>query len=227
MVTKGKSNKPIKRRVYKRKIPVKKEEEKQKQTQNSRSVGNVVNIYEKPKRQYTRKQPPQSRGSGMPSIITQIHNLPLSQTPMPYMPNILGSNNIKSAELTGNLALVRQNEINNESGITVGGNKDNYMPSSADILKEKMTTPKQPKKTTSTSTTLKELNKLDDVPEGWEYQYFSKSGQPWNKLTKSGNVDRRGAEKRLVKIITSTVPNTPIKPFELTGLSSSIKTLFN
>jgi len=220
MVTKGKSNKPVKKRVYKRKVPVKKDNPKQTQTQTSKAIGNIVNIYEKPKRQYTRKQPqqpPKGSGGGMTSIVTQIHNLPILQTPMP---NILGSNNLRSAELTGNLGIVRQNEINNGSGMTVGGNKDNFIPSPADILKAEMETdlqtPKKPK-----STTLKELNKINDVaPEGYEYQYFPKKGGDLNILTKSGDVDKRRAEKRLVKIQSSVQP-TPIKQIELTGFNSS------
>ena len=131
------ATKKIKRRVYKRKIPVKKEEEKQKQNQTSRSVGNIVNINvpQPKKRQYTRRQSSKSsQPSSSTSVVTQIH-----QIPQYSIPQMLGTNTLKSSQLEGQLGLERNNQINNQSPFSIGGNQQNKILTSAERANALMT----------------------------------------------------------------------------------------
>jgi hypothetical protein len=106
-----------------------KQTQKQKQKQTSKSVGNIVNVNipQPTKRQYTRRQPSKTS----PTTSVQIHQLPIPQYPM-IIPQILGINNLKNAQLEGELGLVRSNQINNGSPIEIGGNQDRKILTSAE-----------------------------------------------------------------------------------------------
>jgi hypothetical protein len=122
-------------------MPVKKKKVTAKATARAKATakatGNIVKInigQQKPK---PVRKPAQAKKGGVPSytIINQVSQLPVPQT---YQPQLLGTNNLKSAQLSGNLGVIRNNEINNGSSIEIGGNQDRRILSSADILAEQM-----------------------------------------------------------------------------------------
>jgi hypothetical protein len=140
-----------------------KQKQKQTQKQTSKSVGNIVNInvpQPTKKRQTTRRQPSKtSQPSSTTSVVTQIHQLPIPQYPM-IMSELLGTNNLKSAQLQGDLGIVRNNEINNQSPFSIGGNQDRKILTSAERANALMTNiaSKQP------ANLLGILNKQDNIP---------------------------------------------------------------
>jgi len=96
----------------------------------SKAIGNIVNInVPQPKKRQPRKAQPRGGQGGQTIVSTQIHQIPVPQV---SYPNILGTNNLRNAQLSGNLGLERNNEINNGSPIVIGGNQDNRILSSAD-----------------------------------------------------------------------------------------------
>lgn len=123
------------------KIPKKKRKVRVKPTistkATAKAIGNIVNInVPQPKRRQPRKGQPKGGQGGQTTVITQIHQIPVPQV---VYPNILGSNNLRNAQLSGNLGLLRNNEINNGTPIDIGGNQDARILSSADILNKQMT----------------------------------------------------------------------------------------
>lgn len=140
-----------------------KQTQKQKQKQTSKAIGNIVNINvpQAKKRQYTRRQPskPSQPSTSSTSVVTQIHQMPIPQYPV-IMSELLGTNNLKSAQLQGDLGIVRNNEINNQSPLSIGGNQDAKILTSAeraDALMKSIAS-KQPENL------LKILNEEDNIP---------------------------------------------------------------
>jgi len=138
-----------------------KQTQKQKQKQTSKAIGNIVNInVPQAKRKYTRRQASKtSQPSSSTSVVTQIHQLPIQQYPM-IMPELLGTNNLKSAQLSGDLGIIRNNEINNQSPFSIGGNQDSKILTSAERADAliKSIASKQP------ANLLGILNEQDNIP---------------------------------------------------------------
>ena len=127
---------------------------------SSKSTGNIVNINvpQPKKRPYTRRQPSKtSQPSSTTSVVTQIHQMPI---PHMIMSEMLGTNNLKSAQLSGDLGIIRNNEINNQSAFSIGGNQDRKILTSADRADALMTSiaSKQP------ANLLGILNEQDNIP---------------------------------------------------------------
>lgn len=173
-----------------KKVTKQTQKQKQKQKQTSKAIGNIVNInVPKPKRQYTRRHQSQTSQPSS-TVITQIHQLPIPQ----YSPiEMLGINNLKNAQLSGELGLIRNDTINNGSPIDIGGNQDNKILTSAENISKNRV-----------DNLLKRLNADDTIPVPPEPKTQPEPKTPktpkksqddlglsYGRMTKSGNPDRR------------------------------------
>lgn len=154
-------------KVTKKKIKIKtkakaKSSSTSKAISSSKSTGNIVNINvpQPKKRQYTRRQQSKtSQPSSTTSVVTQIHQLPIPQYPM-IMPEMLGTINLKNAQLQGELGLVRNNTINNGTPIEIGGNQDRKILTSADKVKAEQENISRLR----AENLLNRLNAIDNIP---------------------------------------------------------------